>query len=305
MKIIITDKLADIGVKKFRDAGFEVEEDFETKGAELAAKMKENKYDAIVVRSGTQVTKEVIDGAEGLKVIGRAGAGLDNVDQEAAKAKGVKVMNSPGGNTISAAEHTCALILSLCRHVPQAYLSMTEERWDRKKYKGTELYEKTLGIIGLGKIGQEVAKRMKAFEMKIIAYDPFASEETFDLIGVRKAGLDTLLKESDFITVHVPKNEKTIGLLNAAAFDKMKNSVRIINVARGGIVDEKELFEALKNGNVAGAAIDVYEKEPTDFWELLKLENVVHTPHLGASTKEAQIRCGAEIADKVIAELKG
>ncbi len=303
MKILIADKLADIGVKKFREADFEVEEDFETKGAALGKKLKG--YDALIVRSGTQATAEVINQSNGLKVIGRAGAGLDNIDQGAAKAKGITVINSPEGNTISAAEHTCAMLLALCRQIPQAHISLNKGNWDRKKFSGTEVCGKTLGVIGLGKIGFEVAKRMKAFDMKIIAFDPFASDSVFAKLGAKKAEFDDLIKQSDFITVHVPKNEKTTGMIGAAQFAQMKKSARIVNVARGGIIDEKALVEALKNGKIAGAAIDVYEKEPPEFKEMIGMENVVHTPHLGASTSEAQTRCGEQIAEKVIAELKG
>ncbi len=303
MKILITDKLATEGVEKLKNAGFEVEEDLETKGAELAKKMSEEKFDALIVRSGTKVTKEIIDAAQGLKVIGRAGAGLDNIDLEAAKARGITVLNSPGGNTISAAEHTMAMMLALCRNIPQCYEGLAKREWNRKKYKGVELYHKTLGIIGLGRIGQEVAKRAKAFEMRVIASDPFALSEVFKELGVEKVEPETLFKESDFVTVHVPKNEKTTNLIGKKEFEQMKEGVRIINVARGGIINEKALLEALQSGKVAGAALDVYEKEPPEFWDLLKLENVVHTSHLGALTKEAQTRCGTEIADKVIAEL--
>lgn len=302
MKILITDKLAQEGVEKLKQAGFEVEEDFESKDSALAEKIKG--FDALIVRSGTKVTREIIEAADPLKVIGRAGAGLDNIDVKAAEAKGIRVVNSPEGNTISAAEHTIAMILALCRHIPQSYQSLAGQEWNRHKFKGIELFQKTLGIIGLGKIGSEVAKRMKAFEMRLIAFDPLASDEAFKKLGVEKVDLDTLLKESDFITVHVPKNPETIGLLGAKEFAKMKNGVRIINVARGGIVDEKALYNALQSGKVAGAALDVYEKEPPEFWDLLKLENVVHTPHLGASTIEAQRRCGIQIAEKVIAILE-
>jgi len=303
MKILITDKLADIGVQKFKEAGFEVVEDFETKGAALGEKLKG--FDALIVRSGTQADATVINASEGLKVIGRAGAGLDNVDQDAAKAKGITVLNSPEGNTVSAAEHTCAMLLALCRKIPQAHISLNEGRWDRKKFKGAEVCNKTLGVIGLGRIGLEVAKRMKCFEMKIIASDPFASDELFAEAGAEKVEFNDLIAQSDFISVHVPKNEKTINLIGAVQFKQMKDSARIVNVARGGIVNEKDLVEALKNGEIAGAAIDVYEKEPIEYKEMIGLENVVHTPHLGASTSEAQTRCGEQIAEKVIAELKG
>ncbi|MEM0360700.1 MAG: hydroxyacid dehydrogenase [Candidatus Diapherotrites archaeon] len=301
MKVIITDKLAKEGVEKLKKAGFEVTEDFESKGTALAAKIKE--YDALIVRSGTQVTAEIIN-ASNLKVIGRAGAGLDNIDVKAAEAKKIKVLNSPEGNTISAAEHTIAVMLALCRNIPKAHQSLIERKWERDKFKGTEVFGKTLGIIGLGKIGQEVAKRMKAFEMKIIAFDPYAKPAVYKKVGAKKVNLETLLKESDFITVHVPKTPETTKLLNAQAFEKMKPGVRVINVARGGIIDEKALLDALKSGKVAGAAIDVFEKEPPENWDLIGLDNVVHTPHLGASTVEAQNRCGIQIAEKVIAELK-
>ncbi|MFH1235167.1 MAG: hydroxyacid dehydrogenase [Candidatus Diapherotrites archaeon] len=303
MKIIITDKLAKEGVERLKKAGFEVTEDFETKGAALAAKI--GAYDALIVRSGTQVTAEVINGASKMKVIGRAGAGLDNIDVKAAEAKKIKVINSPEGNTISAAEHTIAVMMALCRNIPKAHMSLLEKKWDRDKFKGAEVCGKTLGVIGLGKIGFEVAKRMKAFDMKILAFDPYAKPEVYAAVGAKKVDLDTLFKESDFITVHVPKSPETAKMLNSQAFEKMKQGVRVVNVARGRIIDEKALYDALKSGKVAGAAIDVYEKEPPENWDLIGLDNVVHTPHLGASTVEAQNRCGVQIADKVIAELKG
>ncbi len=302
MKIIVTDPLAEEAIKVMEKAGAEVEQDFESKDAELAAKIAD--FDAIIVRSGTQVTKEVIEAGKNLKVIGRAGTGLDNVDREAAESRGIKVLNTPFGNSISACEHAIALMLALCRNVPQGHASMKAGKWERHAFKGTELYNKTVGIIGLGHIGLEVAKRLNAFECKVIAYDPFAKEEVFREAKARKVEFDELLRNSDFITLHVPKNKDTINLLDSEQFSKMKKGARIVNAARGGILNEKALLEAIDSGIVAGAALDVFEKEPPESKELLGNEKIIFTPHQGANTKEAKVRCGVQIAEYVIEALK-
>jgi D-3-phosphoglycerate dehydrogenase len=245
-------------------------------------------YDAVVVRSASKITADVIDKGKKLKVIGRAGVGVDNIDIPKATEKGIVVMNTPGGNTISTAEQTTALIISLSRNIPQAVKSVKEGKWERKKFKGTELYEKTLGVIGLGRIGTEVIKRMRSFGMKIVAYDPFISKDRAESLGIELKELDDIFKNADYITV----------------LSKMKKGVKIVNCARGGIVDEKDLYESIKSGHVGGAALDVYETEPPENSPLLELDNVITTPHLGASTEEAQVNVSVEMAQQIILALK-
>ncbi|MFN3966370.1 MAG: phosphoglycerate dehydrogenase [Endomicrobiia bacterium] len=260
-------------------------------------------YDGLLIRSEVKVTKEVLDSAKNLKLVVRAGTGVDNIDIPTATQKGIVAMNVPGGNTISAAEHTMGLILALSRNIPQAYNSLKSGQWKREKFVGTELQGKTLGLIGLGRIGKEVAKRAQSFEMKVIAYDPFISEEYAKTIGVELKQLDELFAESDYISIHTPKNEQTKNLINKETIAKMKPGVRIINCARGGIVDENALISALKSGHVKGAALDVFEKEPLPPDSPLldpSLENLIFTPHLGASTEEAQIKIAQESSDLII-----
>lgn len=302
MKVVVTDKIAEKGIDKLKEAGFDVQVDTDANEDKVCELVKD--ADALIVRSGTQVTEKIINSAGKMKVIGRAGTGVDNIDVKTATAKGIKVLNTPFGNTISVAEHTIAMILSLCRHTHHSHESLEKGEWERKKFMGCELYQKTIGVIGLGKIGREVVKRLKGFEMNILGYDPFVPDEVYNELGIKKASLDEIMKQSDFITVHVSKNEKTTNLLGKKQFDEMKKGVKIINIARGGIVNEKELHDALKDGTVEGAALDVYEQEPPEFFDLIKLENVIATPHLGASTKEAQDRCGVQIAEQVIKALK-
>lgn len=302
MKVLVSDPIAKAGVELLKKNGFTVVEKSKLSEDELMKEIAD--ADAIVVRSGTKVTAKVIAAAKQLKVIGRAGAGLDNVDRDAAKQKGIEVVNTPYGNTISAAEHTVAMMLSLCRRIPHAQHSLRKGEWERSKFKGIELCGKTIGIIGLGNIGQVVAKLLSGFDVSLIAFDPFAQEEKFKELNVKKVELQELLKQADFITVHVPMNEKTKNMLSKKEFAEMKPSARVVNVARGGIIDENALYEALKSGKLAGAALDVFEKEPPVFTEILKLDNVVSTPHLGAATKEAQDRCGVQIAEKVVGILK-
>src|ERR1041384_6031629 len=260
--------------------------------------------EAMVVRSETKVTRKVIEAAGRLKVVGRAGVGVDNVDVEAATQPGIVVMNTPSGNTISTAELTFSMLMALSRKIPQAHMSMKAGEWNRKAFQGVELYGKTLGILGMGRIGSEVARRAIAFGMRVLAYDPFLALSRAKALQVELVELDELYRQSDFITVHMPMTEETAGMINAAAFDKMKPGVRVLNCARGGIINEADLFTAIKNGKVAGAALDVYEVEPApkDF-PLRDLPQVIMTPHLGASTEEAQENVGIEVAGIVTAYL--
>jgi len=305
MKILISDKLAEEGVKILQETdGFEVDCKYGLDPAELKKVIKE--YEALIIRSGTTVTADILENAGKLRVIGRAGVGLDNVDLKAATQKGVVAMNTPAGNTTSTAEHTMSMILALSRNIPQAYASMKAGRWDRSKFSGVELYGKTLGIIGLGRIGSTVASFAKAFGMKVIAYDPYLSAEVATKKGIDVVELDILLKESDYITIHIPKSSETKHLISEKEFGMMKRSVRLINCARGGIVDEAALVKALENKTIAGCALDVYEQEPlAPDSPLLKFDKCITTPHLGASTSEAQVNVAIEIAEAVRNALLG
>jgi D-3-phosphoglycerate dehydrogenase / 2-oxoglutarate reductase len=257
-------------------------------------------YDALMIRSGTQVTKEIIEAGTNLKIIGRAGVGVDNVDVPAATRQGIVVVNSPEGNTIAAAEHALAMMLSLSRFVPDANVSVKDGKWDRKSFTGVEVYKKTLGVVGLGKIGSHVATVAKAMGMKILAYDPFISIERAEQLGCSLVELDLLFRESDFITLHIPKTPQTANLINAETLAKMKPNVRIINCARGGIIDENALAEALLSGKIAGAALDVFDSEPLKESPLKALgKNVILTPHLGASTAEAQVNVAIDVAEQI------
>ena len=305
MKILVSDPLSEEGLKILKDVReFQVDVKTELKPEALKEIIKD--YDALIVRSATKVTKDVIEQAAKLKVIGRAGVGLDNVDLEAATQKGVIVMNTPGGNTISTAEHTMSMILALSRNIPQANASTKKGEWKRSKFMGVELYNKVLGVVGLGRIGSEVAKRALSFEMKVLAYDPFLSREVAESLGVEIVELKEILERSDYISVHTPLTDETKHMISTKEFALMKNGVRIVNCARGGIIDELALVNAVKDGKVAGAAMDVFEKEPllADN-ELLKLDNVVTTPHLGASTEEAQVNVAIEVAEIVRDALLG
>lgn len=261
--------------------------------------------DAILVRSATQVDAEAIAAAPQLKVIARAGVGLDNVDIKAATQAGVMVVNAPTSNIVSAAELTIGHILSLARHIPAASAALKNGEWKRSKYTGVELFEKKVGIIGLGRIGALIAARLQAFETKILAYDPYVTSARAAQLGVQLVSLDELLEQSDFISIHMPKTPETVGMIGAAAFEKMKNTAYIINVARGGLVDEAELYTALKEGKIAGAGIDVFVKEPSTDLPFFGLDNVVVTPHLGASTDEAQEKAGISVAKSVRLALAG
>lgn len=257
-------------------------------------------YDALMIRSGTQVTKKMIEAGINLKIIGRAGVGVDNVDVPAATRQGIVVVNSPEGNTIAAAEHAIAMMLALSRYIPDANQSVKSGKWDRKSFTGVEVYKKTLGVVGLGKIGSHVAAVAKAMGMKLLAYDPFISVERADELDCRLVDLDMLFREADYITLHIPKTPETTHLINADALAKMKPTVRIINCARGGIIDEQALAEAVKQGKIGGAALDVFETEPLGDSPLKSLsKNAILTPHLGASTAEAQVNVAIDVAEQI------
>ncbi len=300
MKVLVSDKLSPKGVEIFKKAkGIEVEVKTKLPPEELKAIIGE--YDGLVIRSATKVKPEIIEAADKLKVIGRAGSGLDNVDLPAASKKGIVVMNTPGGNTITTAEHAISMMLALSRKIPQATASMKSKKWEKSKFMGSEIYNKTLGIMGIGSIGSVVADRARGLKMNVLAHDPFLSPERAEKLGVELATLDDLLKRSDYITIHVPKSKETINLVNKELFAKMKDGVFLINCARGGIVNEKDLCDAIKSGKVAGAALDVFEKEPPDSDNpLLDLDEVICTPHLGASTEEAQEKVAVAIAEQMV-----
>ena len=299
MKVLISDNLAPIGAKILQDAGLEV--DINTGLAPEELKKIIADYDGLVIRSATKATAEIIEAADNLKVIGRAGIGLDNVDIPAASARGIVVMNAPDGNATTAAEHAIAMMMSLTRNIPQATISMKAEKWEKKKFQGREVTGKTLGIVGIGRIGSIVADRAHGLRMKVIAFDPHMPKELVEKMGIELVSLDELCKRSDFISVHVPLTNETKHILSTKEFKTMKKDARFIDCARGGVVDEKALYEALVSGEIAGAALDVFEVEPTnlDNCPLLALDNFICTPHLGASTAEAQENVAIAIAEQM------
>ncbi len=301
-RVLVLDNLSAEGVDIFRAEGFEVDVKPPQKPAELAAII--NDYDGLVVRSATKVTAEALAGSTRLKVIGRAGVGTDNIDKDAATKRGIVVMNTPGGNTISTCEHAFALMLALCRNIPKAHASMAAGRWDRKAFMGAELFGKTLGVVGMGRIGGAVAKRAKAFEMKVLAFDPILSPLKAEAMGVELVSIDEIIERSDFITIHAPKSEKTMNMFTMAEMRRMKPNCRIINCARGGIVNEQDLAGALAQGVIAGAALDVYTSEPFENNPFTALENIVMTPHLAASTDEAQLTVAIDVARQMSDYLK-
>lgn len=257
-------------------------------------------YDALMIRSGTRVTQAVIDAGKQLRIIGRAGVGVDNVDVPAATRRGILVVNSPEGNTVAAAEHAIAMMLALSRHIPDANQSVKSGKWDRKSFTGVEVYKKTIGIVGLGKIGAHVAGIARSMGMRLLAYDPFLSSERAEQLGCQLVELDLLFREADYITLHLPKTPETFHLIDAIALEKMKPNVRIINCARGGIIDEAALAEALQQGKIGGAALDVYEEEPLGESALRGLgKDLILTPHLGASTEEAQANVAIDVAEQI------
>lgn len=304
MKVLVCDPISDKGIAVLKSQpGVEVDIHLKKTEEELCALVAD--YQAIVVRSETKITKKILEKAQQLKVVGRAGVGIDNIDVEAATLMGVVVVNTPDGNTISAAELTMGMMLALARHLPQADHSLRQGEWNRSKYVGVELRHKKLGIIGFGKIGSEVGKRSKVFGMEVLVYDPYVTKETAKRSGVELVDLDTLLKESDFITVHMPLTSETKHMICKEQFNKMKDGVRILNVARGGIIDEAALYEAIVSKKVAGAALDVYEKEPITNSPLFTLPEVIVTPHLGASTQEAQVNVAIDVSHEILRVLKG
>ena len=303
-KVLVSDPVAAEGVAILRRAGLDVDVRTGLTKDELIGIIGD--YDALAVRSETKVTADVLEAAAKLKIIGRAGVGVDNIDVERATQKGILVVNSPEGNTIAAAELTVALLLSLSRNIAQAAASLRGGEWKRSKYVGVEVYGKTVGVIGLGKIGREVAKRLLGMEMTVLAYDPFLSDEQAGQLGVRKVDLDTIYRQADYITVHVPKTKETAGMIGTDQIAQMKDGVRLVNVARGGIIQEAALLEGIKSGKIAGAAVDVWESEPTPPDNpLLPLPQLVGTPHLGASTEEAQIGVAVDIAEQIVDVLEG
>lgn len=305
MKVLVSDKLAQEGIDILQ-SNKEIQVDCVYGLSPEELKIKIKGYDALIIRSGTIVTKDIIDAADKLRVIGRAGVGLDNVDLKAATKKGIVAMNTPAGNTTATAEHTMSMILALSRNIPQAYASLKAGNWDRTSFKGVEVKGKMLGIIGFGRIGSTVAAFAKAFGMDIIVYDPFLSLEVAEQKGVKMVELEELYKKSDFITIHIPKSTETKNMISDKEFGLMKKDVRVINCARGGIIEEKALIKALKDKRIAGCALDVFEQEPLPAdSELLKFDNCVVTPHLGASTNEAQINVAIEIAGTVCNALLG
>lgn len=303
-KILISDPLSEDGIFPLREAD-NTEVVMETDLSEQELLNKIGEFDGLLVRSQTQVTRELIEKGHNLKVIGRAGVGVDNIDLDAATENGIVVVNAPDGNTNSAAEHTMAMLMSLARNIPQAYLSIKEKKWDRKSYVGVELKDKTLGIVGLGRIGAEVARRAKGQRMDVIAYDPFFTDEKAEAMGIENGTLDEVLAKGDFITVHTPLLKETRHIINKEAFEKMKDGVRVINCARGGIINEDDLYDAIVSGKVAGAALDVFEEEPAIDHKVLELKEVIATPHLGASTIEAQENVAIDVSHDVVRILSG
>jgi D-3-phosphoglycerate dehydrogenase len=300
MKVLISDNLHQAGITLLEQhPNIEVDLRPGLKPQELLEAVKD--ADALAIRSGTKVTNQVINAAQRLKVIGRAGSGLDNVDIPAATKRGIVVMNTPGGNTITTAEHAISLLLALARNIPQSVESMREGKWEKKRFQGTEIFNKTLGVIGFGRIGSVVADRALGLKMRVLSFDPFITKESAAGLGVELVSLDELLARSDFITIHTPKTKETAKLLSREAFRKMKPGVRLINCARGGLIDEASLVEALKQGKVGGVALDVFDPEPPPpNWPLWQFPNVICTPHLGASTEEAQANVAVAICEQIM-----
>ena len=302
-RILVTEELAERGLDALRDAGHEVDVQLGLTPDELIATIPGAA--ALIIRSATKVTAEVLEAGTGLQVVGRAGIGLDNVDVVAATRRGVMVVNAPQSNILSAAEHTVALLLACARNVPQAHAALKAGKWERSKWEGVELHGKTLGVVGLGRVGALVAQRAHAFGMRIAAFDPYVAADRARQMGIDLVSLEELVRHADFLTVHLPKTPETMGLIGKELLASVKPGLRIINTARGGIVDEQALYEAVRDGRVAGAGLDVFNEEPTTSSPLFELDSVVVTPHLGASTREAQDKAGVTIAEQVQLALAG
>jgi D-3-phosphoglycerate dehydrogenase len=303
-RVLVAEKIGDRGVELLRGSGLEVELGVDWDRDELERRIGD--FEGILIRSATKLDAELLEKATNLRAIGRAGVGVDNVDVATATKLGIVVANAPQSNVVTAAEHTMALLLALARHVPQAHASLVGGAWDRSKYSGVELFEKTLGVLGFGRIGQLVAERAQGFGMRVLAYDPFVGAERCRELGVEKAeSPDEVYERADFVTIHLPKTPETEGFLNAEAFAKMRDGVRILNVARGPLLVDEDLKEALDSGKVGGAALDVFRSEPVTDHPLFGYPNVIVTPHLGASTAEATSRAGYQAAEQVVAALTG
>ena len=299
LKVLVSDKLSKEGVDILsKTSKIQVDVKVGLKPEELKSIIHE--YHGIVIRSATKLTKDIIEAAKNLKVIGRAGSGLDNVDKVAATAAGIVVMNTPGGNTVTTAELTFGMLLAMSRYIPQSFLSIKEGKWEKSKFQGVEVYGKTLGIIGLGNIGQTLNKRAKCFGMNVIGYDPFLSKEKAQELEINYVGLDEIYEKSDYISVHTPLSKDTKGMINKETIAKMKDGVRLLNIARGGIINEADLYEALKSKKVASCALDVFEVEPPVDNPLLTLDNLIVTPHLGASTVEAQVNVAVAVCNQIV-----
>jgi D-3-phosphoglycerate dehydrogenase len=294
MKILVCDKTESEAIEKMRLAGLTVDTNFEITAEELPSVLPG--YDGCVVRSRTKIRQPLIDVCPNLKVIVRGGVGLDTIDADYARSKGITVMNTPQASSASVAELTIGYMFALARNLYKAASTVKAEKWEKKAFEGDEISGKTLGLLGIGNIGKEVAKRANALGMTVIAYDPYVKEAA----GVKLVSLDELLSQSDYISLHLPKTKESADMINKTMFSKMKTGVRIVNCARGGIINEADLYEALTGGKVAGAALDVYSEEPPTDWKLVKLDNVICSPHIGAATHEAQGRVGTEVADKLI-----
>ncbi len=304
MKVLVMDGVEEEGLRALRREP-DIEVDIRGKMSEDELVGIIDEYDGMIVRSATKVTARVLEKASRLKVVGRAGVGVDNIDLPAATARGVLVVNAPGGNTIAAAELTMAMMQSLARNIPQANATLRSGKWDKKSFMGVEVRGKVLGVIGLGRIGSAVAKRAQGMEMRVVAYDPYITEENAAILGVKLLPMEEVFRQADFITVHLPLNKDSKHLLDEKAFELMKEGVRIVNCARGGIIKEQALYEAMKSGKVAGAALDVFEKEPNTESPLFEFNNFIATPHLGASTQEAQLLVAVDVAEEIVAALRG
>jgi len=304
-RVLVTDTLAESGLEILRNAP-DVDLDYRPglKGEDLLRAVAES--DALITRSGTAVTPALVNAGERLRIVGRAGVGLDNVDVEACTARGILVINAPTANVMSATEHTMAMLLALCRNIPEAHASVKRAEWTRSKFMGVELNGKTLGVIGLGRIGSRVTVRARAFGMTVIAYDPYIADTAFSTVEAERVSLDRLLASADFITVHTPLNDETRGMIGASEIAKMKESARVLNIARGGIYQEQALADALNSGRIAGASIDVYENEPPPKdHPLIQAKNAILSPHIGANTIEAQDRVAVQTSEMVIEALRG
>ncbi|MGH9055354.1 MAG: phosphoglycerate dehydrogenase [Acidimicrobiales bacterium] len=302
-RVLVTEEIAEAGLAKLRDAGHQVDIAAGLGPGQLLEEVPGAA--ALIIRSATQVTADVLEAGADLVVVGRAGIGLDNVDVAAATRRGVMVVNAPQSNVLSAAEHTMALLLAQARNVPQAHAALVAGRWERSRWEGVELHGKTLGVVGLGRVGALVAQRAAAFGMRLVAYDPYVSAERAKQMGADLVSLDDLMTQADFVSIHLPKTPETAGLIGTDVLARAKRGLRLVNTARGGIVDEKALAQAVQDGVVAGAALDVFESEPATGSPLFELDQVVVTPHLGASTREAQDKAGVTIAEQVRLALAG